>query len=107
MQSLCTPVGGTVFIRYSDLAFRLKFLLPPGKPIFLDVYLSLWHGFFMAKNIVKVSGGKSSFRIIIPCKIIEELGWIDVEYVVIKKIDPNFLEIRRLFDDEKPEGQNC
>lgn len=54
----------------------------------------------MPKHIVKVSGGKSSFRIVIPLKIVEEMGWDDLEYVVVKKTGPDFLTIRRLFDDE-------
>jgi len=64
------------------------------------VFMSFCHNLYMARNIVKVSGGKRSFRIVLPCKIIKEMGWDDLEYVVVKKTGPDFLTIRRLFVDE-------
>jgi bifunctional DNA-binding transcriptional regulator/antitoxin component of YhaV-PrlF toxin-antitoxin module len=54
----------------------------------------------MAKHIVKVSGGKSSFRIVIPREIIERMGWKDEEHVVIFTQHAREVVIRRLFDDE-------
>lgn len=54
----------------------------------------------MPKIIVKVSGGKSSFRVVIPREIIEILGWEDESYVVITTQHLKEAVIRRLVDDE-------
>ena len=106
MQSLCTPVAVPDFIEDSDLAFRLKFLFFPGKPIFLDIILAIMVITPMAKLIVKVAAAKSSFRIVIPQKLVQKMHWENVQYLIIEEHFPEYLKIRRLFDDEKPEGQN-
>jgi len=54
----------------------------------------------MTKLIAKVSGGKSSFRVVIPRKLIGKFRWEKVEYVVIEDHHPEYIKIRRLFDDE-------
>ena len=71
---------------------------------FLDLYLSLWHLVIMAKDISKVSGGKLCFRIVIPRRLVEEMGWEHVEHVVIRKCSVRSIEIRSLLYDEKSEG---
>ena len=58
----------------------------------------------MAKTIVKVEVGKSSFRIVLPRKLIQELHWENVKYVVIEKYLPHGLKIRSLLYDETDEG---
>ena len=60
----------------------------------------------MARIIVKVSSSELSFRIVIPQKIIEEMGWENLDYVVIRKCSIRSLEIRRLFDDEGNQGSD-
>jgi len=58
----------------------------------------------MAKTIVKVEVGKSSFRIVIPRKLIQEMAWEKVRYVVIEKFLPHGLKIRSLLYDTDEEG---
>jgi len=58
----------------------------------------------MAKKIVKVEIGKSSFRIVLPRKLVEELHWENVKYVVIEKFPPHGLKIRSLLYDDETEG---
>lgn len=67
----------------------------------IDAALSIWHSRYMPKYIVKVGGGESSCRIVIPRKIIETLCWEEVEYVVVEYFRPHGIKIRRLFDDEE------
>ena len=57
----------------------------------------------MAKLIVKVGSAKSSFRVVIPQKLIQKMKWENVPYVIIEEHPPEYLKIRRLFDDETPE----
>ena len=54
----------------------------------------------MPKHIVKVSGGKSGFRIVIPQKIVQEMGWEDADYVIVELNWPHGIRIRRLINDE-------
>lgn len=72
----------------------------------LDVFVATCHYQAMAKIIAKVSGGESSFRIVIPRYLVHEMGWENVEYVAIRKCSIKSLEIRRLFDDEASERQD-
>ena len=58
----------------------------------------------MAKHIAKISGGKSSFRVVIPREIVERMGWEDESHVVIFTQHAREVVIRRLFDDENSEG---
>jgi len=58
----------------------------------------------MAKAIVKVDIGKGSFRIVLPRKLIQELHWEKVQYVVIEKFPPHGLKIRSLLYDTEDEG---
>jgi len=58
----------------------------------------------MARTIVKIEVGKSSFRIVIPRKLIQELHWENVKYVVIEKFLPHGIKIRSLLHDENDEG---
>jgi len=58
----------------------------------------------MARTIVKIEVGKSSFRIVLPRKLIQELHWENVKYVVIEKFLPHGIKIRSLLYDEKREG---
>lgn len=54
----------------------------------------------MPKYIVKVSGGKASFRIVIPQQIVKKMGWEEVKYVTVEYFHPAFIKIRKVFDDE-------
>jgi len=72
--------------------------------IFLDINLTIMVIIHMSRQIVKVDSGNSSFRIVIPRKLIQELHWEKVKYVVIEKFLPHGLKIRSLLYDEKDEG---
>lgn len=65
----------------------------------LDVYLPVCHRSRMAKHIVKVSGNKSCFRVIVPHTIIEEMGWNGATHVIIEQSHSDAVIIRRLFCD--------
>jgi len=58
----------------------------------------------MAKTIVKVEIGKGSFRIVLPKKLIQEMHWENVKYVVIEEYRPHGLKIRSLLYDTEEEG---
>lgn len=60
----------------------------------------------MAITIAKVSGGESSFRIVIPRGLINEMQWEGVDYVTIELHDSRSFLIRRLFDDGEGERQD-
>ena len=70
---------------------------------FLDSIFPFWYFPRMDKIIIKVDRGKNSSRIVIPRKFIQEMGWEQVGYVVIKKCSTGqTLEIRSLkYDAEK------
>jgi antitoxin component of MazEF toxin-antitoxin module len=72
----------------------------------LDVLGTICHVICMAITITKVSGGESSFRIVIPKRLIEEMQWEDVDYVTVELHDSKSFLIRRLFDDGEGERQD-
>jgi len=58
----------------------------------------------MIKRIVKVSGGGSCFRVVVPRSLVDKLGWEGVTHVVVEEYQPHGIKIRRLFDDEIDAG---
>jgi len=58
----------------------------------------------MTRIVVKVDSGKSSFRIVIPRKLIQDMAWENVKYILIEKHLPYGLKIRSLLYDEKSKG---
>ena len=57
----------------------------------------------MAKHIVKMDTSSSSFRIVIPRKLIQILAWENIEYVVIEEFPPHGIKIRNWLDEKKTE----
>ena len=104
MHNLCTPVGVLFFQGVTPLP---RFPIFPSFMIvefFLDRYYSIMVFARMAKTIVKVDAGGSSFRIVLPRKLIQEMAWEKVSYVVIEKFLPHGIKIRSLLYDETDEG---
>lgn len=55
----------------------------------------------MAKSVVKASRNKGGFRVIIPHKIVKEMGWENVQHVTVEYNPKDFVLIRRLFSDQE------
>ena len=104
MHSLCTPVTVT---KFQGVTLRPRSGPSPifmAINIFLDINLTIMVIIHMSRQIVKVDSGNSSFRIVIPRRLVEEMGWEHVEHVVIRKCSVRSIEIRSLLYDETDEG---
>jgi hypothetical protein len=55
----------------------------------------------MVKNVVKVSRSKGGFRLIVPHKIVKEMGWDDVHHITVEYHLNDFILIRRAFSGQE------
>jgi len=54
----------------------------------------------MPKHLARLSKFGGQHRLTIPKLLVEELGWHDVEYVVLSKVSKDLVYIRRFIDGE-------
>jgi hypothetical protein len=54
----------------------------------------------MPKHLTKISKFGGQHRLTIPKLLIEELGWKDVEYVIVEGLCTGVVQIRRFMDGE-------
>ena len=71
---------------------------------FLDSISPFWYLPEMDLIVVKVDHGSGSFRIVIPQKLVQEMEWEQVGYVVVRKHLELSLIIRSLKYDVDEEG---
>lgn len=54
----------------------------------------------MAKHLAKLSKFGGQYRVTIPRKVIDGLGWQDVEFIVLEDLRSGAIYIRRFIDGE-------
>ena len=60
----------------------------------------------MDSFVIAVGRDRSSFRIVIPNKLIKTMRWNTLSHVLLERIDDNTLIMRRLIDGKALEGSS-
>lgn len=61
----------------------------------------------MPKHLVKLSRFGGQYRLTIPKLLINELGWQDVEFVILGRLPAAGIELRRFIDGESLKAKDA